>query len=152
MKAAAGERVLLYGIGNPGRQDDGLGVEVIDALRGKSLLGFVDFEANYQLNVEDALLISQYNVVVFVDASLEQEIQGPYQIQAVTPSNEISFSTHEMSVGGVLGLCQQLYARNPRTFLVAVKGYEWGLQEGLTDGARRNCDQTVVEVARFFSE
>ncbi len=145
-----GERVLFYGIGNPGRQDDALGVCFIEELQKSATASKAEFDSNYQLNVEDALLISEYDVVVFVDASVEKGLQGPCKISRVEPLDEVSFSSHEMSVGGVLGLCHQLYGRKPRTFLIAIPGFEWGLCEGLSEGARRNLAQALEQVSKWL--
>ncbi|MCK4515905.1 MAG: hypothetical protein KAU31_11640, partial [Spirochaetaceae bacterium] len=71
-------KILIYGIGNPGRQDDGLGALLVEeiqraAIPGASIPGTdheLSFDANYQLNIEDAEAISRHDIVVFADASL----------------------------------------------------------------------------------
>ena len=64
------KRALLYGYGNPGRRDDGLGPILIDRLEEKGLPG-VAMDSAYQLAIEDAAGIADYDVVVFVDAAVE---------------------------------------------------------------------------------
>ena len=54
-------KILVYGYGNPGRQDDGLGislVEMIEDWKNKKKLSYIETDSNYQLNIEDA-----YNIV-----------------------------------------------------------------------------------------
>ncbi len=140
------EKLLIYGIGNVGRQDDGLGIRLVEILEGASLPSSVTLESNYQLNIEDALLISDYDVVLFVDASMEQSDLESFSIRGVYPSAHASFSTHEMSIEGVLALCEELYNKKPRTFLLALKGYEWGISEEMSQGAREN----LIHAARMF--
>lgn len=135
------ERLLIYGIGNVGRQDDGLGIRLIEKLDKLPLPPSVSLEANYQLNIEDALLISDYDVVLFVDASVEKEKQIPFSIRPVQPCSTITFSTHAMSTGEVRYLCEALYHRKPRTYLLSLPGYEWEIQEELSKEARLNLDQ-----------
>ena len=48
----------------PGRQDDGLGPALVELLEAAALEG-VALDANYQLNVEDALACSQHDSVIF---------------------------------------------------------------------------------------
>jgi Ni,Fe-hydrogenase maturation factor len=60
-------RTLLIGIGNSGRADDGLGWAFLDEVE-KTLPKNYDLEYRYQLQVEDAELISHYNTVFFIDA------------------------------------------------------------------------------------
>jgi len=67
-------QILVYGYGNPGRQDDGLGNELVRRLEEWVIAeGIVDiaFDSNYQLNIEDADAIAQNELVIFVDASEE---------------------------------------------------------------------------------
>ncbi|MCI5220757.1 MAG: hydrogenase maturation protease, partial [Candidatus Electrothrix sp. LOE2] len=60
--------VLVYGFGNPGREDDGAGVALAEHIRAAALPG-VTTDSNYQLNVEDALLLSEHDIVIFADAT-----------------------------------------------------------------------------------
>ena len=51
-------KILVYGYGNPGRQDDGLGVALVEELEqwvATEKIPGLDFDSNYQLNAEDAL-------------------------------------------------------------------------------------------------
>ncbi len=67
-------QILIYGYGNPGRQDDGLGVvltQKLEAWVSESQLTGVEFDNNYQLNIEDAAAIAQKDLVIFADASEE---------------------------------------------------------------------------------
>ncbi len=59
----------------PGRQDDGAGVmlaEKLDKWIVSMKLEGVHTDSNYQLNLEDAATISQYDLVIFADASQEE--------------------------------------------------------------------------------
>lgn len=135
-----GERVLLYGIGNVGRQDDGLGVRLIERLESAELPETFSLEANYQLNIEDALLISGFDLVLIADASAESKAEAPFSVRPVAPSAKVAFTTHAMAVEGVLSLCEELYGRHPRTFLLALPGYEWDVTEQLSPKAEQNLD------------
>jgi len=64
-------QILIYGFGNPGREDDGLGIELARRLEDwskKSGLPGITFDSNYQLNIEDAEVISEKDLVIFADA------------------------------------------------------------------------------------
>lgn len=137
-----GEKLLIYGIGNVGRQDDGLAIRLIQRLEEAALPFAVTLEAAYQLNIEDALLISEFDVVLFIDATAEEQAQAPYSLRPLEPAAEVAFSTHRTSAAGVLAVCAQLYGRRPRAFLLAVPGYEWGISEELSALAGRNLEQT----------
>lgn len=134
-------RILVYGYGNPGRQDDGLGIALVDRLEAwaadEKLTG-ISFENNYQLNIEDAEAISDQDLVVFADAS-EEDIED-YCLSEVDGTGKMSFTTHAASPSYIVKLCQELFDRTPRVLLLHIKGYAWNFQEGLTDPARKNLD------------
>ena len=64
-------KILFYGYGNPGRQDDGLGICFVEEMekfvRDKDISD-ISFDSNYQLNIEDADTIKNYDLVFFCDA------------------------------------------------------------------------------------
>ena len=61
-------KLLLIGIGNSGRGDDGLGWKFTDLISEKNY-HWIDLEYRYQLQIEDTELINNYDTIVFVDAS-----------------------------------------------------------------------------------
>lgn len=140
-------QILVYGYGNPGRQDDGLGVEMINKLeewKETQQLDHITLDLNFQLNIEDATEMEGNDIVIFVDASLE-ELDNGFTCSRVEPSSKAEFSMHSVSPGYILGLCQNLYNYQPETYLIHIKGYEWNLEEDLTAGAQEN-----LEKARHF--
>jgi hydrogenase maturation protease len=132
--------ILVYGFGNPGRGDDGLGIAFADRVEGRDLPG-VSCERNYQLNIEDALEIAAYDAVLFADASIDAA--EPFEMRGLRPAEEICFTTHSMPAHSVLALCEDLYGRSPRAFMMAIRGYSWNAEEGLSDSAADNLEKAV---------
>lgn len=128
-------RLYIYGFGNPGRQDDGLGPSIIDRLESDNISGIIT-DSNYQLNIEDAHNISQSKAVIFVDASIDAE--EPFSFTKIEPSSEITFSTHTMSPESVLALCKEIYDKDLEAYVMAIRGYEWEFLEGLSPKALNN--------------
>jgi hydrogenase maturation protease len=149
-----GSKIIFFGIGNVGRQDDGLGIRFIESLESIPLPSHIGLEGNYQLNAEDALAISEYDIVVFVDATMAPQARAPYEIRAVQPSAEVSFSTHAMSMGSVLAFCQQLYNKRPKAYSLAIPGSAWnmtaGLSEIMSDSAQANLKATLDSITSAF--
>jgi hydrogenase maturation protease len=132
-------RVLLYGYGNPGRKDDGLGPVLSDLLEKwivQEDLKNMQVDSNYQLNIEDALTIRDYDIVIFIDASIE-DIDS-FTVTRVEPSDRVNYTMHSVSPSFVLHLCEKIFQYVPETFLVHIKGYEFELEEGLSDKAAEN--------------
>ena len=143
-------KVLVYGYGNPGRQDDALGIEManmIEKWAEEHHIKNIETDSNYQLNVEDAERISNKDVVVFVDAS--QEDIHEYKFTHLDPSSEkVEFTMHAVSPEYVLHVCKDLFDKSPKTCLLAIKGYEWNFQEGLSDNAKLNLEQAFQFLTR----
>jgi hydrogenase maturation protease len=142
------DKILFYGYGNPGRQDDALGIRFIERMETwveENGYKNIFFDSNYQLNIEDADTISNYDVVYFVDASMES-ING-FEISEVKSSKvQIEFTMHAISPGVVLDLCNQIYGKMPETYLIHIKGYEWDLEfnKGLSPKATNNLQKVLT--------
>ena len=142
-------KILLYGYGNPGRQDDGLGIAFVEQMEqwviDNDLKGY-SFENNYQLNIEDAEEVSDKDLVIFADAS--QEDIEDFCVSKVDKSSKATFTTHAASPGYIMHLCKELFKKTPFTLLVHLKGYEWEFQEGLSEKAQKNLDDALA----YFKE
>jgi hydrogenase maturation protease len=132
-------KLLVYGYGNPGRQDDGLGNLFVDeAQKWAEAEGLknISFDSNYQLNIEDAANISEHDVVIFVDASIEDI--SDFLLTELKPNAKVEFSMHSVSPAFVVHLCKDIYPTTPLAFLLHLKGYEWEFKEGITRKAFEN--------------
>jgi hydrogenase maturation protease len=137
-------RLLFYGIGNVGRQDDGLGIRLIEELENLNLPAQIELQSNYQLNIEDALEISNFDVVIFVDATIEKDAIAPFALRPIKPSDDIAFSTHAMGMESILALSDQLYGRTPKAFVLTIPGYSWEIKDELTEAAQQNLTSTIA--------
>lgn len=144
MQAPSSERILIIGYGNPGRMDDGLGPALAEAVAG---LDGITVEADYQLQIEHASLIANYDAVVFADADRQGE--EPFSFRRLEPEGEpaLAFTSHSVSPGSVLALASKHFGARPRAFVLAIRGYEFdGFGEGLTARARAN----LAAAAKFL--
>jgi len=140
-------RILIYGIGNPSRQDDALGILFVEKLRewvNTEELPNISFDSNYQLNIEDAHDVSEKDVVVFADASVEPI--DDFYFRQIFPGDTISFSSHSMSPESVISLCEELYGKKPQAFLLTIKGFSWELDSAMTDKAVKNLNSAIAFV------
>ena len=157
----AGE-LLIYGYGNPGRQDDGLGILFAERC-GRLFEGRPGFrvETNYQLNIEDAELISGFRQVVFADAALAGSLPEGVEVEAgdeaagfffyrLRPAATVSFSTHAMAPESILALCDELFGRVPECRMMRITGQAWEFNADPTDKALENLGR-AWEFFRKFS-
>lgn len=133
--------VLLVGIGNSGRGDDGLGWEFVERINALGL-DSLDYEYRYQLQIEDALLISEYDIVIFIDASNEK-LSGGFQMSRCISGSHSFISTHAQAPGAILYLSNKLYGKFPKAYVLAISGKEWELETKLSKEAQKNLDSAV---------
>lgn len=131
--------ILIYGYGNPGRTDDGVGIAFTERINAQRYPA-VSTESNYQLNAEDALAISENDIVVFVDASQKETVEH-FRFYAIEPAHEITFTTHAMMPQSIVALCQELYGRKPDAYMLEIRGYAWEMSEQLSSAAGINLDK-----------
>jgi hydrogenase maturation protease len=146
---AATATILVLGYGNPGRQDDGLGPEIVQELEKLQLPGLI-LDADYQLSIEHAADLGQADNVIFIDAAVSGP--EPYEVKKLQASPGIEFTSHTLGPEAVLAICEQTYQRTPEALLVAVRGYSFEFAEGLTDKARANKDRALEYIKRLIDQ
>ena len=143
-------RILLVGIGNCGRGDDGLGWKFAEMIKD-AVNNLIDIEFRYQLQIEDAVLISLYDTVIFVDAS-HAELQGGFEIKPCIAAGHYFYSSHMQSPETILYLANVLYNKYPETYIIGIAGYVWELKTTLSKEAERNLTSAYnYYVSDFFS-
>ncbi len=140
MNTSNPNHTILFAIGNSGRRDDGLGWAFAQEMQGFS--GQIEYR--YQLQIEDAELLTHFNQIVFVDA--RKDDGGPaYRLTPCRPAIDLSFSTHGLPPEVLLGWCQSMYGHQPKAWLLTIKGQEWNLECGLTKAAQQNLSRALRE-------
>jgi hydrogenase maturation protease len=137
---------LIYGIGNIGRQDDGLGWAFIDWLEKIEIFPKAEMMKHYQLHLEDADLISRKKSVLFIDATKELEVET-FDLVKVKPALDFTFTSHDISIAAIMSTCQLCFQYVPEVYLLKIRGYEWELKEGITEKSRQNMllSQTIIK-------
>ena len=128
--------ILVIGYGNPGRQDDGLGPALAEAVEGLRIPG-VTVESDYQLTVEDAAAVAAHRYVVFADAWAGG--RSPFFFRPVHPAAHTSFSTHSVGPEVVLALAHNLFHAETKGYALGIRGYRFDeFGETLSDEGRKN--------------
>lgn len=138
---------LIYGIGNVGRQDDGLGWAFVDWLELATPGSAATLTRHYQLQLEDADLISGFRQVLFVDATKDPGVET-IDLETPAPRFDLSFTSHAISIPTIMATCQHCFGRMPEVQLLTIRGHEWELQQGLTPRAARN----LAAAKNFFNK
>jgi len=144
-------KILVYGYGNPGRQDDALGVKLADTINEwaeRNGYDFIETDSNYQLNIEDASAINGKDLVICADASSE-EIDD-YLLTRVIPDSKVDFTMHHVNPAYIQYLCNELYQKTPESYVLHIKGYEWEFLGNLTKRAESNLNKASDFLKSFL--
>ncbi|MFE2064366.1 hydrogenase maturation protease [Streptomyces sp. NPDC059467] len=143
-------RVVVVGVGNPLRGDDGIGPAVVEALRGRipddTVLAVSDGEPARLLDLwRDA------DTVIVVEA-LRTHPARPGELHTLTPAQaaghaRATASTHAFGLGDCLALAEALGRMPPRFVVHAVEAADVGLGERLSDAVRSALPELTTRVA-----
>lgn len=120
------KRSLVVGVGNPLREDDGVGWRLAEALAQAG----VEVHTCHQLLPELAAELSQVDLVLFADARAEGPA-GQVLLQPLVPSESPGYS-HHLDASGLLAWVRALYGCCPQAHLLSVAGASFGYCEGLS--------------------
>jgi len=113
-------RVLVIGIGNPLRSDDGLGWAVAEQLSARTDENLRVLKV-HQLTPELAEAISEVDLAIFVDAGAHGT-PGALTCDPVSVSEgDLRFS-HDVTPATLIQLARTLYGKVPLAYLVCVAG------------------------------
>jgi hydrogenase maturation protease len=135
--------VLIFTYGNPSRGDDALGPIMFDLLekyrQESGRRNNIDLLTDYQLQIEHAVDLEQRECVLFIDASVS--CSAPYAFHKLQPQQDDSYTTHAMSPGAVLAVYWQINQQEPPpSYILTIRGYEFGLGQDITEQAKKNLD------------
>jgi len=158
-------RTLVIGYGNPSRQDDGVGLAVVNGLRlraGQTLLeegedGFDDLGHGLdtlflqQLSPELAETLTEYDHLVLVDAHLGLYPELVHRVD-LDPQVEAAIVSHHFKPGTLLALARQLYGRAPSAELISVRGYAFDFTSELSPQTAQGVAEVIQDLwVRFGS-
>ena len=108
----------------------------------------VHTDSNYQLNLEDAAGIANYDLVIFADASRE-DIED-FRLDLLIASERIEFTMHAVSPAFILHLCREIFNHQPEAYLLHIRGYEWEFMGGMTERAGKNLAGALQCIQEFI--
>ncbi|MFG2041855.1 hydrogenase maturation protease [Dactylosporangium sp. NPDC048998] len=149
-RAALRPPVVVIGVGNPYRRDDGVGPAVIDRLRAAGLPGATLAESDGE-GCALILLWERRRLAVLVDAVHAQPAH-PGRIHRLVvpwpaPPHPPGTSTHTGGMGDTVSLARELDRLPERMVVFGVEAAETGLGAGLTPEVARAADRVAEEIA-----
>jgi hydrogenase maturation protease len=137
---------LIIGYGNTLRRDDGVGVEVAEAIAAMKLPG-VKVIASHQLVPELAEPISRANTVVFVDADVAAKGRPKLRPIATAPTGQ-TFA-HAVNPHSLLTLAREVFNGSPQGWSLAIPVEDFNFGFGLSPRSEKALDAAVKLIERF---
>jgi hydrogenase maturation protease len=142
-------RILIVGIGNPLRCDDGVSWQLATELLHEIVRDDVHIIATQQLTPEISEMASRAERVLFIDAASTGE-PGSLKCKQIVPGVTSSHPSHELSPAGVLKLAQELYACCPPAYLLTIAGECFSTGDSLSASVAAALGPAKAEVLRFI--
>ena len=149
MLSKEGKKILIMGIGNPLRSDDGVGPFIAQKIKEKNLPG-VKVRAVVQLNIEHLEEVEKYDKILLIDASFLGEGLVFRKVQPI--DREQGASSHHLSPEFFCTLAQKLYHRHLNLYLCAIRGRNFELGEQLSPEVQLLVPKALEEICAFLKE
>jgi hydrogenase maturation protease len=126
-------QVLIIGLGNPLRGDDGLGWHAVQQLRKALPVENVEMITCHQLTPELAEAVARSRRVIFIDARVG-EPAGEINLGQINPTSvPPPVFSHRLDTLGLMQYSRELYGTWPEAFTVSLNGQAYGHAEKLSD-------------------
>ena len=80
--------------------------------------------------------------------AFEGDISDGFAWEETEALNDFTFTTHALTPGAVLFLCNDLYQKFPEAYTLKINGFDWALKIGMSDSAKTN----LAKAIEFFDE
>lgn len=119
-------RVVVIAVGNPSRGDDALGPLLLERIAAR--FGEVVAVADFQLQIEHALLLEEADLALFIDAATG--LEAPCAFEEIAPERAATPLTHALAPRAVLGVFERIAQRAPPpSFVLGLRAERFGLGE-----------------------
>jgi len=128
--------ILVIGLGNPLRGDDGIGWYAVDRISELTEAGDIEFLKCRELMPEISERVSKVKRVLFLDAAVGTERGKVTEKQVYSSEEYPPLATHHLDPAGLLAFSKALYGSAPRAVVMTVSGESFEYHNGLSEGAQ----------------
>lgn len=141
------KKILVVGIGNTLRGDDGIGKYICTCIE-KIKLPNVCSTTAFQLETNLLEEFIQYDTVIIADAAVSGKAVS--FINAATLLQQPVSSSHHANAASIAMLAKQLYQKDIEIFLCAVRGYNFEMGEQLSTLAIQHANDAVNTIINWI--
>jgi len=141
------EKLVIIGVGNTLRSDDGIGAYVCLQIDSMNLPGVTTIIV-HQLHVELIEDLLEYDTVIIADASVSGNDVEFVPLQ-VDETQAVS-STHHLNANMLVALIQKMYRKDIPIFLCSVLGENFEMGETLSFNALANANKATEIICNWI--
>ena len=143
-------KLLLFGYGNPGRGDDGLGPMLVERISQLQLAGITCL-VDMQLLIEHATDLCGFDQIIFVDADMS--CQEPFEFSAAYAEKDDSYTSHALTPAALLHVYRHIrQGAAPAAFLLRIRGYRFELGDTLSEQANNNLAAAIHKIQQWHTQ
>ena len=147
MTSGTDRKVLVIGVGNPVRGDDGLGPALVARLQSLQL-GNVTAESAHQLTIEHAARVAEHDDIVFADAV--RDARQAFSFTPISAASDPGGSSHAMGPAQIVALARICFGKTPRSYLLGIRAHRLDdFAERLSPEATADLDAAVEYLRRW---
>lgn len=144
------QTTIVIGYGNELCSDDGIGCRVANIINLWHL-SHVQSLAVHQLTPELAANLANVNLAIFVDASLNAELQN-VQVESILPNESRMTIGHSIKPTYLLALTKSLYGYSPTAWLITVPGVNFELGDSLSPIAEQGISIALTKIINIINK
>ena len=143
------KNILVVGIGNPLRCDDGVGPYVADCIEAQGL-GGVTVWITQQLYVEDLERMLEFNRIILVDASI---VGSPLSFCPVEKiRGQAPSSSHHLSAETLVNLASSIYHKDLQIHLCSIRGNCFEVGDKISSDVLEHAQEAIKLICRKIRE
>jgi len=145
----------LIGLGNPLRNDDGIGIILIEELKKKQLKDYEIIDGGIG-GINLLHVLSRYKKVILIDAFDFRSEAGDYKIldyhKLQTKTNNMNISTHECNFFKVLSLSSELKEIPKKIYIFGIQPKKTSYGEKISEELNLNINRYIDEIIKLTKE
>jgi len=142
------QNILVVGIGNTLRCDDGVGPYVAGCIEAKAIKG-VKVLVTQQLHVEDIDQMLAFDRVILIDASTAGPVLEFRRVEGV--KGQPLSSSHHLSAETFVNLADSLYHKSLFMQLCSIRGHNFNVGDKITPAVQACANQAVELICSSIS-
>ncbi len=143
------KRILLVGVGNTLKGDDGIGAYICSCISNMHLTA-VTVLTVHQPDTGLTDDMQNCDIIILADASVEGNGVSFTKINAGNPAGVTS--SHYMNATLLLQMTKLLYLHEPELYVCSVTGYNFETGEQLSAKAKKNADKAVGIISMWIRD